>query len=179
MRMIHIAVMMFFCLFEKQAAAQDTLGLPIPPPHPNQLFYLQRTPNPNTVIYDLNMKDGVVDSVNPIHVYWIRYGEKGQQAELSGIQRRYAYGLETKWLKKDQYEIRFLAYKKKALILKKGDDDQFHLNDTINQQEAVLTKVFLQIDGGPVFSPNIKYALLTGYDPATHKIVVEKKMIDK
>ena len=65
------------------------------------------------------------------------------------------------------------------MILKKGDDDQFHLYDSINGLEAVLTKVFLQIDGGPVFSPNIKYALLTGYDPGTHKIIMEKKMIAK
>src|SRR5258708_982652 len=46
---------------------------PIPPTNANSLFYLQRTPNPNTVICELNMKDGALDKDEPVKVMWIRY----------------------------------------------------------------------------------------------------------
>ena len=36
--------------------AQDSTIFPEPSGNPNQLFYLQRTPNVNTTVYELNYK---------------------------------------------------------------------------------------------------------------------------
>ena len=71
--------------------AQQPLNFPIPTGVPNQLFYLQRSQNINTVIYELNLKNGLVDSLEPVHIFWICYAEKSQREELTGIQKKYAY----------------------------------------------------------------------------------------
>ena len=158
-----------------QIFAQDSLKFPTPMGNPNQLFFLQRTQNTNTVIYELNMKNGVVDSAEPVHIFWICYAEKSQKEELNEIQRKRAYGLTTKYISKDHYELRFLANKKYAIELMKGKDNNYHVYDQINQKQAILIRVYLQIHGGTVFSPNIEYVLLNGIDPETETIVSEKK----
>ncbi len=159
-------------------SGQDEPVFPTPEGNPNQLFYLQRTPNANTIVYELNSKDGELDKDNPIHVFWIRYGEKGQRAELSGIQRKFAYGISTRLIAPETYEIRFNAYKKSLMYLKKGKDNQYHVYDTINQKEAILYKLYLKIDGGSLFSPNIVYAEKKGVDPDSGAEVAERVKIE-
>src|SRR5258705_13711811 len=77
-----------------EAYSQDSLKFPTPTGNPNQLFFLQRSQNINTVIYELNFKNGMVDTVEPVHVFWICYAEHGQQEELTELQRKRAYGLQ-------------------------------------------------------------------------------------
>src|ERR1700712_4274015 len=85
---------------------------PVPPNNSNQLFYLQRTSNTNTLIYELNFNHNTLDNDEPVHVYWIRYNEKGQQEELNYIQRKFAYGIKSTLISKDKYQLNFVSYKK-------------------------------------------------------------------
>jgi hypothetical protein len=155
--------------------AQDSLNFPTPTGNSNQLFFLQRTQNINTVVYELNMKNGILDSLDPVHIFWICYAEKSQKEELTELQRKHAYGLATKYISKDHYELRFLAKKKYVIELMKGNDNNYHVYDQINQKLAILTRVYLQIHGGTLLSPNIEYVQLNGIDPGTGSIVSEKK----
>ena len=59
------------------AISQDKF--PTPAGNPKQLFYLQRTSNTNTIVYELNYKNGLLDEDEPVHVFWIRYNEKRTQ----------------------------------------------------------------------------------------------------
>src|SRR5688572_10785112 len=83
-------------------------GFPVPGGNQKQLFYLQRTPNTNTIVYELNYKNGVIDPDNPVHEFWIRYQENGQRQELSYIQRKFAYGIKTRKLAENKYELSFV-----------------------------------------------------------------------
>ncbi|MFY7898562.1 MAG: DUF4833 domain-containing protein, partial [Chitinophagaceae bacterium] len=81
---------------QAQTAQPIQNSFPIPTSK-NMLFYLQRNHNSNTLVYEINYdKKGVVDSTNPVLVYWIRYAEGGEQKDLSYIQRNYAYGIKSK-----------------------------------------------------------------------------------
>ncbi|HWA34415.1 MAG TPA: DUF4833 domain-containing protein [Cyclobacteriaceae bacterium] len=153
---------------------QQILDFPVPTGVTNMLFYLQRTPNTNTVIYEINMKDGVLDSVEPVHIFWIRYADKGQREELTEIQRNLAYGLVMKKIRPEEFELRFHAKKEHVFILKKGNDERYHVFVSINNKSAVLEKIFLQINGGPVFSPNIEYVMFYGSDAETGEPVSEQ-----
>jgi hypothetical protein len=136
---------------------------------------MQRSQNTNTIIYELNLKNGIMDSIEPVHVYWICYAEKGQREELTGIQRKYAYGLATKFISKDHYELHFLANKKYFLLLMKGLDEKYHVYDTINQKEAIVSRIYIQTKGGSPLSPKIDYVTFTGIDPDSGKEVFEKR----
>ena len=153
-----------------------TLVYPTPPADASRLFYIQRTPNINTLIYDLNVdkKTGKPDTETPVHAYWIRYNEKGQKEELSYIQRKFAYGLTSKPLGDDKYDIRFVSYKKFPLTLMKAADGKYHIFASVAQKQIMLNYVFIKIEGGSFWLPNVIYVELKGIDPATGKEITER-----
>jgi hypothetical protein len=150
------------CVCKKQGA------FPVPPASEQTLFYIQRTPNTNTIVYDLNLEKGAVDADEPVHAYWLRYSEEGQKEELSFIQRHYAYGLKTKKIQPNRFELRFVSYKKLPFFLTRSErDNQYHIRATINGVEIVVSQVFLQIEGGSFWLPNIMCVEVKGTDPDT------------
>jgi hypothetical protein len=152
-------------------------NFPIPAADAKQLFFLQRTPNTNTIICELNYKDGVVDKEDPIHVFWIRYQEGGQKEDLNYIQRKFAYGVKSKEIGDNKYELNFVSYKKYKMYLMQASDKQFHVYTTINNKQAILTRIYIEIKGGSFWSPNIEYVEITGIDPATRFQVKERLKI--
>ena len=154
--------------------AVDTF--PVPPRNANSLFYLQRTPNPNTIICELNEKNGVLDKDEPVRVLWIRYTEQQQRQELSFIQRHFAYGLKEKNLGNDTYELRFVSYKKVAFYLMKSPiDHQRHVYTNITGKQAILSRVYIKINpGGTFWSPNVEYLELKGVDTQSGKELIQR-----
>jgi len=148
----------------------------LPVPNENkQLFYLQRDPDENTVIYQLNMADSVIDSDEPINVYWIRYTEGGVRKDLNFIQRTMAYGISHKALGNGSYELRLAAYKSHPFRLSYCDKSKKYVVYTsINNREAILDRIFVRIDGGSQFNPDIAYFELSGRDSATLARVTER-----
>ncbi len=152
----------------------DEDKFPVPSDNIGRLFYIQRTSNANTLIYELNAPGGHVDEQNPMHVYWLRYAEKGQKEELSYIQRKFAYGLITKRLANDQYDVRFVSYKKFPLLLMKANDGKYHIFATIEQKQMMLNRVFVKIEGGSFWLPNVVYVELRGTDQTTGREIIQR-----
>ncbi|MDQ6815042.1 MAG: DUF4833 domain-containing protein [Bacteroidota bacterium] len=155
--------------------AQDKF--PVPAPNANQLFYLQRTANTNTIICELNYNDNVLDADEPVHVYWIRYTDKGQKEELNFIQKKFAYGIKSTLISKDKYELNFVSYKKFPMLLMKGANNKFNVYGTINQKQAIINRIFVKINGGSFWSPNVEYVEIKGIDPASGIEVIERRKI--
>jgi hypothetical protein len=161
----------------KARTAADGRVYPTPPANANRLFYLQRSPNINALSYDINIdqKTGRPDDDSPLHIYWLRYAEgHGEPSELTFIQRKFAYGVNSKPLGNDKYDIRIMSYKKFPLTLMKGTDGKYHIFATVAKKQIVLQKIFIQIDGGSMWSPNIIFVEMKGEDPATGKEVTER-----
>lgn len=152
-----------------QKVVNEADTFPQPPIDKNRMFYIQRTPNINTIIYELNyLKSGELNSEKPIHEYWIRYGEKGHpKKELNFIQRKFAYGVKTQLIKRDQWEIRLVSYDKVPLILQKGKDGKYHVFVQIHKKLCIFEKAYIKIDGGTFWSPNVLYIEMFGRDPET------------
>jgi hypothetical protein len=148
---------------------------PTPPTSNERLFYVQRTPNANTIIYDLNLNsDGKLNIDQPVKVYWLKYAEKGQKEELNYIQRKFAYGLNTKVLSNGSYDIRFVSYKKFPLTLMKGGDGKYHIFASVAQKQVMLNRIFVKIEGGSFWIPNVVYVEIKGTDPETGKEIVDR-----
>ncbi len=137
-------------------------------------MYLQRDPNINTIIYGLNIRDNKLDEDNPVHVFWIKFAEKSQQEELNFIQRKFAYGISTKRLAGDDYELHIVSYKKSTLHLTKGKDNVYHVYAVINNRQAILNRIFIRIKGGSLFFPNVQYIELSGTDAITGAELVQR-----
>lgn len=149
---------------------------PIPTGIHHLLFYVQRNHNINTIIYQLNLNEKKeLDKSNPVRIFWIRYAEKKQHQELSYIQRAYAYGLKIKPLDNGQYELRFVSYKKLPFYLSTSNrDGQYHVFATIQKKRVLLNRIFLKIDGGRFWFPNVVYVEFRGVDERTGETVVER-----
>ena len=93
---------------------------PTPEKTKNLLFYVQRTININTLVYELNTDNkGNINLTEPIKIRWVNYASDGSSEGLNYIQRKYAYGLETKLTdaEKKSFVFNFVSYRKKQLYL--------------------------------------------------------------
>ncbi|WP_348620609.1 DUF4833 domain-containing protein [Pedobacter lusitanus] len=152
------------------------IKFPVPKGIANQLFYVQRDPNTNTIICELNVNGkGQVDKDNPVHVYWIRYTEDESRKELGYIQRKFAYGIESKALANDQFELRFVSHKKLPLYLTRSEDDKkYHVYVTVNNKKIQVERIFLRIEGGSFWLPNVKYVEIKGVNTSTNALITER-----
>jgi Domain of unknown function (DUF4833) len=161
-----------------QLKTKDPVGqkFPTPPDSPIRLFYLQRSNNANAVIYDANLlKNNTIDANDPVHTYWIRYGEDGLKKELSSIQRNLAYGLhfiENK-VKGESYEGHFLAYRKRKFIIEMDKNKKPIALFPINGKLQILLHAYVKVEEAGMF-PKIPYIELFGKDPKTGADVYEK-----
>ena len=140
----------------------------------NQLFYLQRDPNINTIVYSLNVKDNLLDEQNPVHAFWIKYAEGSKVEELNYIQRKFAFGITATKTTRDGYDIHIAAYKKYTLHLQKDAMGAYHIYGNINNKLAIMQRVFIRINGGLLFFPNVVYIELKGIDAATGQPLVQR-----
>lgn len=162
-----------------QSKNPSPLNFPTPKNIDNMLFYIQRDPNTNTAIYAINYLDnGKIDKSNPIKAYWIRYAEKGEKKDFNYMQRKFAYGIESKTVNNEEFELQFVSYKKLPLTLKKIDSDQkYHVFVSVNQKRIQVEKIFVRIEGGSFWLPNVKYAEVTGIDASSNKLITERMLL--
>ena len=169
-------LLLFTLLFALPPAPKPTAIFPVPSGVPNQLFYLQRDPNTNTVIYQLNVdRAGHLNEDEPVNVFWLRYDEHGERKDLNFIQRKFAYGLTAEKLATDKYELKVAAYSKvRFYLLRSPTDKALHVYTTINGRQLQLERVFLRIEGGTFWVPNVKYIEFKGLNTATREPAVER-----
>ena len=162
-----------------QSKNPSPLHFPTPKNIDNMLFYIQRDPNINTAIYALNYQEnGKINKSDPIKAYWIRYAEKGEKKDFSYIQRKFAYGIESKTVNNEEFQLQFVSYKKLSLTLKKIDSDQkYHVFVNVNDKKIQVEKIFVRIEGGSFWLPNVKYAEVTGIETSSNKMITERMLL--
>jgi hypothetical protein len=173
-------LLILLCVPIFYSVANAQMKFPTPPDTKERLFYLQRVPNANTVIYDINFTaEGKIKKEDPVHAYWIKYEKGGVMEELLSIEQRLAYGVESKLIDvaRNIFCINLVAYKKLDIILKPGgpkSDKKYQAYVSVNGKTIVLAKVFLNIEGGTLLKPNITYIEFSGKDDKTGKELVER-----
>lgn len=175
MPILRLVILCICCVIAASSIAQTTF--PVPKDSRERLFYLQRDPNSNTVIYDMNyLEDGSVDMDDPVHVYWIKYAKGGVQEDLLAIEKYYAYGARTELADETSrvFKMNLAAYKKISILLKPGPDKHYAAYVSVNGKTMMLTRVFLKIDGGSKMKPNVKYIEFTGKDTNTGLPLAER-----
>jgi hypothetical protein len=150
---------------------------PVPPTTANTLFYIQRSSNANTVMYEANRKTNTaLNPENPVQVYWLRYAEKGQRQGLNYIERTMAYGVRCEKEKDGKYIMRFLASRKKWAEILLDKQGQARALMMINKKMSMLHKIFVQVaDTGLL--PKVQYIEFYGEDVSSHKPTYEKMLI--
>ena len=140
------------------------LHFPEPPRTSNHLFYIQRSNNINTVMYEANVgSDKKLDDESPMNVYWIRYADRGQREDLSTLQWQLAYGYKHHSTPSaNTYEISLNAFKKRQIWVTYQENKPVAMTH-INGRKALLQKVFVQLANN-AFIPKVKYVELFGVE---------------
>lgn len=148
---------------------------PVPPHSKKSLFYIHRSPNPNTVIYEVNLteKNGI-DPKDPVKVYWIRYGEKGQQRELNYVEKTFAYGVKS--VTGQKFKMQFVASKERSFVVSQDASGQAYAIMNIGGIQSRLSKIFVQV-AEEGWWPKVAYVEFFGTDAATSNPTYEKMLI--
>jgi hypothetical protein len=165
-------------LFSGDKHLIDPSKFPVPPHSKRTLFYIHRSTNANTVIYEANLLDGsLIDPKDPVNVYWMRYGERGQQRSLNYIEKSFAYGVKSKALSSTRFNIEFVASKDKKFEVFVDETGQACAVMNIGGKLSRLRKIFVQVaeDG---WWPRIDYVEFISNELETNKHAYEKKDIE-
>jgi len=144
------------------------------PTEPNQLFYVQRSPNANTVVYTakLDPQDGF-DTRNPVEAFWRKFNIDGSKQPLSFIERMMAYGVKMGARKPGQpitFTIAALPQRRLTLSL----DAQRHPQATMQMdgRTVKLVYVYLQVVEGGLL-PSVPSLDIFGIDVSSGKALHE------
>ena len=144
------------------------------PSEPNQLFYVQRSPNSNTVVYAARLDaQGNFESTAPVEGFWRKFNIDGSRQKLNFIERMMAYGVKMEPRKQGQpitFTIASLPQRRLTLSM----DAQNHPQATmaIASHTVKIVYVYLQVvEGGLV--PSVPSLDIFGIDTASGKAVHE------
>lgn len=70
-----------------------------------------------------------------------------------------------------------MSYKKFPMYLIKGPNNKYNVFGTINQKQAIVNRIFVKINGGSFWSPNVEYVEIKGVDPSNGKEVIERRKV--
>lgn len=152
---------------------------PFPEPLPTKtmLFYLQRSIDRNTIIYELNYgTNGTLNTKHPVKAYWIDFENGAKISPLTLAQSKFAYGIESVILDeaKGIFELSLVSYKKIKLYLMPVDKFRYEVHTTLKGKPVVLQRIFVNIVGGTYFKPQVAHVELSGKDLKTTAPVSEK-----
>ena len=152
--------------------------MPVPPANENMLFYLQRTIDINTLIYEINYnQNGEINKNKPIKIYWIDFAKGAEITPLTFPQKMFAYGIDhTVTDEKEKiFKINLVSYKKIVMYLKPtGKNGTYQTHITLNGIECILTNILVHIVGGTYMNPNVSDIELLGKNLKTGKKIIEK-----
>ena len=161
-----------------QIKAKNGKDFPVPKDIKNLIFYVQRTNNINTLIYELNYdSNSELNPENPVKVYWKNYDSDGTAEPLNALQRKYAYGVESfvADAAKKSYYFHFVSYKKQQIyLIKSPTTNKYEAFINLNNRLIEMTRVYIHIEGGAFWTPKIKYIDVFGKLPNSKEIVVER-----
>ncbi len=126
------------------------------------LFIIERNKNKNYVQYDVRLtKNDDLHASNPVTPYWVL--ENGGQEELTLIERKYAYGIDSQEkLEQNKFRVLLVALKDREIIVEKINGS-FRAVVSINGIQSILEKVFIESKERLTGLPTVLYIDLFGW----------------
>jgi Domain of unknown function (DUF4833) len=144
------------------------------PDEPDQLFYIQRSPNSNTVVYAARLtSQGAFDPKAPVEAFWRKFNIDGNKQKLNFMERMMAYGVQMDTIRPGQpisFRVAALPDRKLTLAM----DAQHHPEALlqVDGHTVKLAYVYLQVVEGGLL-PSVPSLDIFGTDIASGKAVHE------
>jgi hypothetical protein len=83
--------------------------------------------------------------------------------------------MESEAIGNNRYKLNFVSYKKFPMyLMKSATDNKYHVYVTANNKKIQLERIFLRIEGGTFWVPNVKYVELKGINQANGALIIER-----
>lgn len=144
------------------------------PAEPNQLFYLQRSTNSNTVVYTALFDEaGNLRADKPAQVYWRRYNTDGARKALKPVERRFAYGVNIRNGKAPgTYRVTLKPLPELPMTLIQIAPGRAELRATLGGRVVRPVYAHVSVDETGLI-PRVTGLLISGIDVATGRAVTE------
>jgi hypothetical protein len=147
------------------------------------LFKIERSKDPNEIWYTTNLNsDGSLNQDMPIKVFWVKKTENNVVEQLTGIQKRFSYGIKAMNsvnTEGSEWHFQLAAYSDRIFKLKRMANGQYTVFTRSGTKEIALTQIFIKFDGGSFMFPSIAYAKLIGIEPQSGIEISEVIIPDK
>jgi hypothetical protein len=142
------------------------------------LFLIARSKNANVVLYDLMLEpSGAPRARDPLDVYWRLDASGGGREELSGLERRLAYGYAVSTESASRVELRLRAAPARSLVLEQravgGGPVDWAATLRIAGRAARLDRLYVAAAEGAVL-PRVLHVDLFGRCLATGAALTER-----
>lgn len=142
-----------------------------------QVFFIQRSMNPNTVVYTAQYDGAGNLGRRPLTAYWRRYAEEGQKRDLFVYERVFAYGISARRKREaGRWSARFAALPDLPAELRQDGPNDAALWSRIEGRDYRLIYGFLDLDESGMI-PKVERLRLVTHDKdagqfVTHMISV-------
>ena len=145
------------------------------PNEPNQIFYIERSSNSNTVVYAANLDShGRINPNEPVNAYWRWYNVDGHKKPLIFIERMLAYGVNSVTHGGPGGAITFkvAAVPERKIVVDLDDHQRPEALMQIGGRWIKLVYVYLQVDDSGIW-PEVPALDIFGIDKLTGKALRE------
>lgn len=138
------------------------------------LFTIERSLNKDQIIYFLHLdENGLPKEQDPISLKWLDNEKTGELVPVNWIKKKFGYGIEILSRKKDEVSFKFVSYDEKYFTLKKDPWGKYGVFAQINDRTMKIDHVYLKIDGGSFWKPNITEVVVKGLNELANLSVYE------
>jgi len=144
------------------------------PDEPGQLFYVQRSPNANTVVYAAKLDaKGNFDSRTPVDAFWRKFNIDGSKQSLNFLERMMAYGVRVRTSKAGApVTFTIAALPERILSLSWDEHHRPQATLAVGNRTVKLAYVYLQVEEGGLM-PDVPSLDIVGTDIASGKAIHE------
>lgn len=147
---------------------------PVPPKSNTLLFYLQRSNNSNTVVYEANLREnGELDQDDPVKVYWIRYNTNGERRALKTTERLFAFGVVSEKIRRNDFRVHVVSYEARKARVFIDTDGKPKATMNVAGRPAILRWAYVTVDNDGV-TPSVLAVDVFGEDMVTGKMLHER-----
>jgi hypothetical protein len=144
------------------------------PDEPNQLFFVQRSPNANTVIYAARLDShGEINRDDPVEAFWRKFNIDGARTGLNFMERMMAYGVKVNRVAPGKpITFTIAALPERTLTLALDAQHRPEALIQIGSRSVKLAYVYLHVVEGGLL-PQVPELDILGTDTLTGKAVHE------
>jgi len=138
------------------------------------LFKIDRSRDANIVLYDVNVDSlGNLNTSMPISVYWKKFTDNGTFESLTGIQKKFGYGIKFQNINESSAAFKFVSSLDRIFELKKSGDDAYRVYTYAEGKKVEVKSLSIHFEDDSFWFPAISKIELVGLDTEKGKLITE------